>query len=190
MGYQLRFAALVPSEREFVEESLNAFSERLLGKYPFFPTVKLRELSNIDRERVGHYLTLQIVDASGLRGDSFDSRKLLVFCESEHEMARSIRQKYPLAKWGGARMGRFAVTWKASCRFVLWHEAMHLLWADDCYNESGQINCDKPNCLMQWEPCEVNCAGDLLLCEKNVNRVQVFAEQNAEPEWTTSKPSP
>jgi hypothetical protein len=87
-----------------------------------------------------------------------------------------------MAEWGGARLGSFAVVWEPGNPFVLWHEAMHLLSATDCYDEAGCTTCEVPHCLMQWEPSQVNCGGSLVLCEANVARVAQFAEPGATPD--------
>ncbi|MGC1273996.1 MAG: hypothetical protein WBC44_09835 [Planctomycetaceae bacterium] len=165
------WCALETSEREFVGRSLSELHERLAVQYPEFPRVELRELSDVDRERVGGYLARKIVGTSELAHDPFDSRKLFVFCSASHEVAHAIRQENPMAQWGGAQQGEWAVAWEKDNPFVIWHEAMHVLFAEDCYDASGCTTCREPHCLMQYEPTAENCAGTMVLCETNVSRV-------------------
>ena len=47
-------------------------------------------------------------------------------------------------------------------KYLLWHEAMHLLYAHDCYDENGWSTCLEPRCLMQYIPCESNCEGSCI----------------------------
>jgi hypothetical protein len=168
----INWCSLVPSEAAFVGQSLTELSERLAANYPQFPRVELQELSVTDRARVGLYLAQEIAGTRGYEADPFDDLTLFVLCSRSEEAARAIRSENPMAEWGGARRGVFAVVWEPDNRYLLWHEAMHLLHAADCYDLStGQSTCDQPHCLMQWEPSESNCGGSLVLCAANVNRV-------------------
>lgn len=169
------WCSLVPAERVFVQRALFELGERLAVQYPEFPLLEVRELSESDREHVSGYLARQVAGAADSEANGFNGRKLFVFCSLDHEVAMAIRQENVMAEWGGARLGHFAVVWELGNPFVLWHEAMHLLYATDCYDKTGRNTCGEPRCLMQWEPCEANCTGSLVLCEANQMRIAEFA---------------
>lgn len=167
---EIYWCSLVSSERTFVYRSLSELGEQLAERYPTLPRLTFRELSDLDRDRVGTYLVRKIRKSSDPAPDVFVNKLLFVFCSPNDEVASAMQQENRMAEWGGAQRGSFAVAWKLNPH-LLWHEAMHLLHAADCYNESGHTECDEPRCLMQYEPCIANCGSELVLCEGNIKMV-------------------
>ena len=102
-----------------------------------------------------------------------DGKKVFVFCEPDHPFAKKARAKTPEALWVAAVLGNYALAWRPD-KFLLWHEALHLLWAHDCYDrvtKTRMSNCDESRCIMQYVACAENCGGDLYLCSANVESV-------------------
>src|SRR5207247_453781 len=89
------------------------------------------------------------------------------------------------AKAGAAGQQEYALVWTPSNKYIIWHEAMHLLNARDCYRDhdgcaecgSGSIataskysesKCDC-GCIMQYNPNETTCRGRLYVCRGQVD---------------------
>ena len=94
---------------------------------------------------------------------------LVVGCGKDHSLAREIRKINPDALWGGtwSEVG-LAVCWRIE-KPVVWHEALHLLGAHDCYclPDKGPT-CEQPNCIMQYMPSADAGGEQLALCSENI----------------------
>ncbi len=97
--------------------------------------------------------------------------KLLVVCPPDHHLAKLAKKSLPTAVYGAAN-SFFAAVYHES-KQVIWHEILHLLGADDCYqlSKSGDVvqrECrDLPNCIMQYDPEESNGEWPFL-CDRNI----------------------
>ncbi len=102
--------------------------------------------------------------------------KVILGCSRKHVFAEGCRNKNMNAEWGAAnRGGLVGFTYKPGNRHVIWHEILHLLGADDCYEDAQPEKgptCEERKCVMQWVPTEENCGSDLVLCEKNIGRIK------------------
>ena len=117
---------------------------------------------------------------AGLLRDRFgDVRKVLVACRPDHEFARGIKQKRPAAAWGVAFVGGpFGVIYNLSNKYLVWHEALHLLGADDCYDQSNQgPTCEHTSCIMQYVPTAQTVGEWPFLCTENVGNIRSLNQQ-------------
>ena len=109
--------------------------------------------------------------APGHQDTPLDDKRVFVFCPRDCRFARNTREVNPQAQWGAAICGDYALVWMPDNKYLIWHEAMHLLNAEDCYDTSGQTVCGESRCIMQYVPCKENCDGELHLCSLNVLNV-------------------
>jgi len=102
--------------------------------------------------------------------------RLIVCCAQEHPVAQKCLRNEPNALWGLANVP-LAVAYKLDHPPAVWHELLHLVGADDCYEiTSGQITdrgptCEHPHCIMQYAAPERVVDGHLPLCEANARRI-------------------
>lgn len=99
---------------------------------------------------------------------------LFVACPQNSHLKRVSLQTCPSAQWGIANES-LAIVYEHHSRIVVWHELLHLLGADDCYDMTEGDwgpNCGLPNCIMQYQ-ATINNVGDWpFLCEKNIEKIQ------------------
>jgi hypothetical protein len=124
-------------------------------------------------------LWLQLNDLSQKSDDLRISGKILLYCPGHTALREAVRRRESKILWGGS-LGFLSMVWQGQNKQLLWHETLHLLGAEDCYDFE---NCKKqPKCLldscciMQWEPCPENCGEELVLCAENIARVQASNE--------------
>lgn len=72
----------------------------------------------------------------------------------------------------GARIGPLAMVWQEGNPHVLWHEALHLLGAEDCYDELRRPTCGTPACIMHYAPWPTDPPLGLSICPKNVAKLR------------------
>lgn len=99
---------------------------------------------------------------------------LLVICSPNSHVAKAILKSNPAALWGGSN-GQFSAVYEPMNEFVLWHETLHLLGAEDCYNleinDEGPT-CECSNCIMQYAPTQNTVGTWPFLCDGNINRIR------------------
>ena len=171
----IHWCSLVPNHEQAVRSALRELSEKLNERRADLPQIELSELSSSDQKHLPAFLKKEGSWAPDHRATPLDGKRVFVFCTYNYPPARRTRdevsKKLPEPKWGVTVYGRYAFVWEPENKFIVWHEAMHLLWADDCYNATGQTTCEESCCIMQYIPCEKNCCGDLHLCSSNVRCV-------------------
>jgi predicted nucleotidyltransferase len=64
--------------------------------------------------------------------------KLLVYCRPDSQIANVARRENPSALYGAA-CGSFAAVYRLDYKVTIWHEALHLLGADDCYEQDNPL---------------------------------------------------
>lgn len=110
---------------------------------------------------------------------------LLFYCTPDSEIAKAARSFSNNAIWGICQpycltCNSFAVVYKLGNKFIIWHEALHLLGADDCYDENNLYqknpDCDFPDGIMQYAPTQKNVRDWPFLCNKNVNMIRKKVE--------------
>lgn len=106
---------------------------------------------------------------------------LLVYSMRCSEIAKAAVSSNDKAKWGLTypcclTSNSFAAVYQRDNKFVVWHEALHLLGADDCYEENNPYqkkpDCDFPDGIMQYAPTQENVRDWPFLCNKNVSLIQ------------------
>jgi hypothetical protein len=165
----IRWCSLVSGQKGFVRSALQDLADGLDRHYPQLPKVTLQELAPSEQAQVPLVLARAMCHPETF--DTWPHRPLFVFCEREAEYAAAIRNENEKAAWGGARQGEFAVAWVPDNKYLVWHEALHLLFATDCYETSDSRPCDEPRCVMQLDPTGENCGHELYLCPKNLGRI-------------------
>jgi hypothetical protein len=97
--------------------------------------------------------------------------KLLVYCSRDSQVAKAALRQKPLAQWG-ATCSPLAAVYVLDNRVAMWHEALHLLGADDCYIEDNpsqkKSDCNLDGCIMEYAAPESTCENWPFLCDKNI----------------------
>ena len=101
--------------------------------------------------------------------------KLLVYCSPDSHIAVAARRKAPHAIWG-AKCSFLAAVYSLNNKIAVFHEALHLLGADDCYIEDKpsqkKPDCNFEHCIMYYEPLEEWCENWPFICDKNIDLIQ------------------
>ena len=104
---------------------------------------------------------------------------LLVLCDKESPLAEMAVKASPKALWGIATYS-LSLAYEFHDQYSIWHEMLHLIGADDCYdlnkNDRGP-NCNCPNCIMQYEATKANVGDWPFLCDANIQRIQRRIQQ-------------
>jgi hypothetical protein len=169
----IHWCSSVLNAAEDVQSALHELADKLKESYPNLPLVEVRELSQSERKHLDAYLRRPRAGFKTNHSEPtpLDGKLVFVFCERDDPIAKAARKENPLADWGAAREDDYALAWTPDNKFLIWHEAMHLLFAKDCYDSAGKTTCEEPLCIMQYVPCDQNCGGDLRLCRANVQRL-------------------
>jgi len=103
--------------------------------------------------------------------------RLVVRCSPNHPLAQTCLATYPHARWGLTSCKVLAVVYDDR-EVVLWHEVLHLLGAEDCYDLSNlRRTCEHPLCIMQYAAKEGEVGGELQICPENAERIQRVLSQ-------------
>jgi hypothetical protein len=99
---------------------------------------------------------------------------IVTACRNDHPLAQLARKGNPKAVWG-ATCGRFALVYNLGNPYGVWHEALHLLRAQDCYaaDDHGPT-CELQNCIMQYAATHETVGDWPFLCAPNCDRVRRF----------------
>ena len=103
--------------------------------------------------------------------------RLLICCQSAHELAGLCLRAYPNAFYGVV-LNSMGVVYELDNHYAVWHEFFHLIGAEDCYGmEDGQIThrgptCEQHNCIMQYAATEETVGDWPFLCRANVERIR------------------
>lgn len=112
-----------------------------------------------------------------------DGVRMVLCCDKSHpvaEMCVNGMNGNRYALWGST-CGSVAAAYYLDNRYSLWHECLHMLRADDCYDENGpEANpgptCKQPNCIMQFESTKESVGDWPFLCEENIRRIKGLSE--------------
>ena len=104
---------------------------------------------------------------------------LAIACPRSHQL---LWAKTTQGTWGTAFPGGpLAVCWTVPDKFIVWHEALHLLGADDCYDlETHRATCELPHCIMQFEPTANTVRSRPFLCKKVLDRLRTCLQIRTE----------
>ncbi|HUW19437.1 MAG TPA: hypothetical protein VMW16_09055 [Sedimentisphaerales bacterium] len=106
---------------------------------------------------------------------------ILVYCRPNSYIAEAIRKNQPLAKWGYTQQPYISAVYNQNNKYILWHEALHLFGADDCYdcnNPNSRTTCELRNCLMQYAPTKETVGEWPFLCKENVERIRNWSDKH------------
>ena len=107
-----------------------------------------------------------IEDAWGTSGPGVLSH-VTVYCPDEaHPAVRAARRKLAHAAWGISLSGILSLTYALRNPYALWHESLHLLGAQDHYDQSSfRTTCAMATCLMQYAPSETTVGPRPFICD-------------------------
>lgn len=129
-------------------------------------------------------------------GQPFTHMRLLVYCHKDSQVAKAAkseaaRMKKPPPCWGAANMP-FAAVYSHNNKVAIWHEGLHLLGLDDCFEEDNprkkKRHCKLDGCIMEYAPPESTCESWPFLCDKNVKKLKELAKKMEEV-WKRKKTS-
>ena len=110
----------------------------------------------------------------GLIGNTYTA-KLLVYCSPDSNIAIAAQRKVPHAEWG-AMCAFLAAVYSLNNKIAIFHEALHLLGADDCYIEDKPCqkkpDCNFERCIMDYNPPEQWCENWPFICDKNIDLIR------------------
>lgn len=99
---------------------------------------------------------------------------IIAACRKYHPLAQLALKGDPRAECG-ATCGRFALVYNLANPYTVWHEALHLLDADDCYTDDDDgPTCELQNCIMQYAATRETVGDWPFLCAANCDRVRRF----------------
>jgi hypothetical protein len=106
---------------------------------------------------------------------------MLIYLRPDSSIAenvrRAVKRNTGLDNWG-VTSGHTTLVYKHN-KWIIWHEALHLLGVDECYDVKTRIrkpDCNCETCIMQYEPSE-KWVGEWSLCDKNIEVLQNLAEK-------------
>lgn len=110
----------------------------------------------------------------GLIGETYKA-KLLVYCSPDSRIALAAQKNAPHAELGAA-CGFLAAVYSLNNKSTIFHEALHLLGADDCYIENQPCqkkpDCNFERCIMDYNPTEQWCENWPFICDKNIDLIR------------------
>ena len=105
--------------------------------------------------------------------------KLLLYCRPDSKLAMAAKKQARLPSWG-VTCGSFSAVYKPQNKFIIWHETLHLLGLDECYDENNpdvrRPDCKCEDCIMQYEQPDT-WVGPFSLCDKNIKLLKELAEK-------------
>jgi len=120
-------------------------------------------------------------------GQPFTHMRLLVYCHKDSQVSKGALREKPSALWG-ATCSPLAAVYEPNNKFAIWHEALHLLGLDECYDENTlRRKCKCKTCVMQYEPplgVDENWPSRLCdnLCGRQKRKLQNLANKVAKVE--------
>ncbi len=167
------------SEKCFFVKAMKEFS-KLLKRTPVEVDVRIDRLPNkVRAEVLGLLYEGKIMNRNRSLLKWFEDNfgyppQLIIGCPPSHNLACAAKAENSNAHWGGAvGRGPLALTYQPQNQYVVWHEALHLLGAEDCYSLSNQgPTCAQANCIMQYAPGESTVGKWPWLCSENIKRVR------------------
>ncbi len=139
---------------------------------------EILDQSNDQSNPFSTYYEHAIVDALytgnciGIKNTSI--AKLLVYCSPDSNIAVAAKRQNPHAKYG-AMCSFLAAVYSLNKKSTIFHEALHLLGADECYIEDKpslkKPDCNFKRCIMNFEPREEWCEKWPFICVKNIKLI-------------------
>jgi hypothetical protein len=90
-----------------------------------------------------------------------------VYCpDLSHPAVRAARKMLEHAAWGISLAGTLSVSYAPANPYLLWHETLHLLGAQDHYDRTTfRTTCGLPTCIMQYAPSAQTVGANPFLCK-------------------------
>ncbi len=178
------------SQRDFLKSVFDEFSQ-LLKRAPVLLEAKIRSLPEDIAKKLEKQLPHPPFQSCKPFSDWFDvvGPKLgelthwapLLLCSQQNgDIAKAAQHESPLACWGYYLNESIATVYRPDNKYIIWHEALHLWGADDCYsydNPHGPTTCELKNCIMQYAPKQQNVGDRLFLCERNVDCIRKYSAE-------------
>ena len=107
--------------------------------------------------------------------------RVIVCCSRQHPLTEKCLTANSKALWG-VKNCCLAVVYELGNHCALWHELLHNVGAEDCYDTENPAadpgpTCGHQQCIMQYAPTEGVVDGQLPLCSGNASRIRkLFAE--------------
>lgn len=182
---------MTEADEKFLNKALDELAQHLNAE-PIKLTVSIKRLGDKPKlaEKVCERLSklsdksYEFSACSGEITYIFDSeegigQRLLIYCRSDSYVAKAARKRSRLPSWGAA-YGPFSAVYKPNNKFIIWHETLHTLGLDDCYDEKcpdvRKPDCKCKDCVMQYERPDT-WIGPFSLCNKNIERLQELAKK-------------
>ncbi len=91
----------------------------------------------------------------------------MVHCDPDHLLAMAAQRRMAHAVWGLSISGSLSLFYGNENKHALWHEALHLLGAQDHYDLTNfKGTCELPSCIMRYAPDDASIKGRPFFCEK------------------------
>lgn len=104
--------------------------------------------------------------------------RLLVLCSPLSKITGLVKAHCPSCVWGATQSDiGLALAYPPDgdpyAKYTIWHEALHLLGAEDCYRLPDEgPTCGLPNCIMQYAHPAHGYGQGLPLCRANIELVK------------------
>lgn len=103
--------------------------------------------------------------------------RLMIYCPDApvvRDMARH-QMKIKHDPWG-VENGCKAFVFHPNIEQVIWHEALHTIGADECYDPADPYApfplCTDPLCLMRFQPEPANCGDGFPMCSRVIDHIR------------------
>lgn len=176
---------------KFMRESMSELRE-LMSRPPLTIQHSFSELPQEERESLESIINKQnhiqpclLLMAEHLRSIAQSSARpnLSILCSPESKIAQLARKQSPEALWGFSnadpehpegKCGWCSATYELGNKFILWHETLHVLGADDCHDcdRNPGPTCGCKNCIMRYVPTPESVGEWPFLCKENLDRIQ------------------
>jgi hypothetical protein len=124
----------------------------------------------VEQLSYGHLdMCIAIIRRLRLNAASGTSFGVLAYCPPDHPAARAAQRRLLRAAWGISLSGVLSLAYSKGNEYLLWHEALHLLGAQDHYDTTTlRPTCDLRNCVMQYAPTSESIGSGPVLCERTM----------------------
>jgi hypothetical protein len=169
MGKQLQWLNLTDerADADFLQATVSELVDRLNQSIPELRISVDSFASDTYPSVVDHLnlgMAIQAVQQLGARWNR-TAHGLIVNCEPDHALAKDCRRRLPHAHWGISFSGVLSVVYAPQNPSAVWHEALHLLGAQDHYDlKTLAATCELPTCIMRYAPEEGSTPSKEFLC--------------------------
>ena len=188
---------LKPSDERFLADALKELAQCLrteptklditlirLGDEPELEKKVNAELGPLSDDLMGNKFSIYSLTIKSVLEKTLKLTlpRLLVYCPGESHIAKVAIRSANIQSWG-LTDDFFAAVYKQGNKWIIWHEALHTLGADECYDKKTlkpKPNCTLgPSCVMQYVHTnpKKTLAKWPFLCKENVRLLQEFRDK-------------